>query len=227
MQTQTIRQIVTILMIFVLSSVTIHCQSQFTGRITYEISYPGSRLDLATLEQLPDKAHITAKDNMVRTEMEAGELTQIKIADSEKHTVSTILEILREKYVIHKSYDNIQKALRELPESEIRFKNQTIEILGYECKKAEAVIYDEFGEEHVMEIYYTDEISGKPFNFDLPYNEIPGLMLVYEIRSGNLNMRYEATSVRSRWGIFISNRNFRIPRDAKQITFEELREKLQ
>ncbi len=227
MQSQTIRQIATVLVVLILSSPAIYCQNLFTGRITYEMSYPGSRIDLATLEQLPRETHVIAKNKMVRTEMEAGELTQIKIADSEKHTVSTILEILREKYVIHKSRDNIQQALRELPEPEISFKNETKEILGFECKRAEALIYDEFGEEHVMEIYYTEEISGKPFNFDLPYNEIPGLMLIYEVRSGNLNMRYEATSVRSRWGMFISNRNFRIPDDAKEITFEELREKLQ
>jgi len=227
MQSQAKRQIAAMLMMFVLSSLTINCQELFTGRITYEMSYPGSRIDLATLEQLPQEVNIVAKNKMVRTEMEAGELTQIKIADSKNLTVSTILEILREKYVIHKSPEDIKQELREISEPKINFTNETKEILGYNCKKAEAIVYDDFGEEHVIEIYYTEEISGKPFNFNLPYKEIPGLMLVYEIRSGNLNMRYEATSIRSRWGIFISNRNFRIPSDAKEITFKELREKLQ
>ncbi len=184
-------------------------------------------LDLATLEQLPSEADITAKRERVRTEMDAGELYQIKISDSDEMSVATVLEVLREKYVIHKTPEDIRQNLEELPDPQINFTNETKEILGYTCKKAEAVYYDQHGDPVTSDIYYTEEIPGGPFNFDMPYNEIPGLMLEYEIRVGNLNMRYEATSIKSRWGLFISNRNFRVPRDAKEITYEELREKLQ
>ncbi len=224
---KTIRQLTTIFIIFCLSVSSLYSQNLFSGRIEYKMTYPGSQIDLATLEQLPERAKIVAKREMVRTEMEAGELTQIKIADSENKTVTTILEILHEKYVIHKSPEDIKEEIRELPEHEIIFTDETKEILGYKCKKAEAIVYDQFGEKSKIDIYYTEEIPGEPFNFDLPYNEIPGLMLEYEIRTGDLNMRYEAKSINSRWGLFIGNRNFRIPSDAKEITFEELQEKLQ
>ncbi len=227
MQRTTSKLIGILLFLFTLSSFNIHGQSLFTGRITYEISYPGSMLDLATLEQLPSEADITAKRERVRTEMDAGELYQIKISDSDEMSVATVLEVLREKYVIHKTPEDIRQNLEELPDPQINFTNETKEILGYTCKKAEAVYYDQHGDPVTSDIYYTEEIPGGPFNFDMPYNEIPGLMLEYEIRVGNLNMRYEATSIKSRWGLFISNRNFRVPRDAKEITYEELREKLQ
>lgn len=227
MSSQTTKQLFVMTMILLLSASAVNCQSMFTGRITYEISYPGSAIDYATRQQLPDEIEIVANDELVRTEMEAGELHQVKITNSEDKSVTTILEILREEYVIRKSHDEVKESIRELPEPKITYTDETKEILGYECKKAEAVVYDQFGDEQVIEIYYTEEIKGEPFNFDLPYNEIPGLMLEYEVRAGNLNMRYEATEIKSRWGIFISSRNFRVPSDAAEITFEELQDKLQ
>ena len=227
MQSFILRKTITLLLLFFISSITLTSQNLFTGRIVYELNYLGSTIDLATLEILPREVNITAKREMVRTEMESGELTQIKIADSESGTISTVLEVLREKYVIHKSREAIRQNIQELGDPKITFTDETKEILGYNCKKAEAVMYDHLGQESIVEIYYTEEIPGKPFNFDLPYKEIPGLMLQYEIRVGNINMRYEAKSIRSRAGIFIGSRNFRVPRDAKETTFEELKEKLQ
>ncbi len=202
-------------------------QRPFKGKIIYNISYPGSNVDLAELQQLPVKAVILTKNNLLRTELsgENSALFQIKVADGNTNEVSTMLEIMQEKYVIKKQNQEIQNALRNMPQPELEFTNETKEILGYSCRKVIARATDMSGIEYESEIYYTNDIPGAAFNFDLPYNEIPGLMLEYEIRVGQLNIRYEAQSINKR--LFVGGRNFYVTRDYQPITYEELTQKLQ
>lgn len=202
-------------------------QRPLKGRVVYNISYPGSNVDLAELQQLPVKAVILTKNNQVRTELsgENSGLFQIKISDGNTNEVSTMLEIMKERYVIKKQYQEIQNALRNMPQPELEFTDETKEILGYTCRKVIARTTDMFGIEHESEIFYTNDIPGAAFNFDSPYNEIPGLMLEYEIRVGQLNIRYEAQSVKKR--LFVGGRNFYVTRDYQEITYDELTQKLQ
>ncbi|MBW6478950.1 MAG: DUF4412 domain-containing protein [Bacteroidales bacterium] len=204
-----------------------YAQNSFRGRITYNITYPGSNIDLAELQELPDKAVITTRNDQVRTELsgENAGLSQVKISDGNTGEVSTMLEIMNEKYVITRSTPEIQTALRNMPQPEFEYTGQTREILGYTCNHAIARIVDENGDIFESDIWYTEEITGNAFNFDSPYNEISGLMLEYEMRVGPLNIRYEASSVRRR--MFVGGRNFTVPRDYQPITYDELREKLQ
>lgn len=213
-------------LIFIISEAS-WAQRPLRGRIIYKISYPGSNVDLAELQELPDKATVLTKKNLVRTELsgEKAGLFQIKVSDGNIKEVSTMLEVLREKYVIKRNFQEIQNALQNMPQPEIEFTNETKEILGYECRKAIARVTDLFGVEHESVIYYTTEIPGNAFNFDIPYFEIPGLMLEYEIRVGQLNIRYEAEAIRKR--MFVGGRNFYVTRDYQATTYEELRERLQ
>jgi len=202
-------------------------QRPLKGRIVYNISYPGSNVDLAELQQLPVKAVILTKNNLIRTELsgENSGLFQIKVTDGNSNEVSTMLEIMNEKYVVKKQYEEIQNALKNMPQPELEFTDETKEILGYSCRKVIARTTDMLGVEHESIIYFTNDIPGTAFNFDTPYNEIPGLMLEYEIRVGQLNIRYEAQSIKKR--LFVGGRNFYVTRDYQQITYEELTRKLQ
>lgn len=218
------RYLLLLLLICAFSSGAV-AQKTFKGRIIYKLSYPGSMIDYAELQNMPVTAVVYTKNNLVRTEMPGVGLSQVKIADGNTRTVSTLLDILREKYVITVNQQQIENALRTMPQARITFTNETKEILGYTCRKAEAVVYDDMGNEYVSEIYYTEAYSGTAFNFDLPYNTIPGLMLEYQIRVGPLNIHYEAQSIRGR--LFVGNKHFRIPRDYQSTNFEELRDRLQ
>ncbi len=214
-------------LLLVLLAESAFAQRPHRGRIIYTITYPGSNVDLAELQELPDRAVILTKNNLVRTELsgERAGLFQVKISDGEKKETATMLEIIRENYVIRRDAQEIQNALRNMPQPELEFTNETREILGYTCHKVIARVTDDFGNEYESEIFYTPEIPGEAFNFDTPYHEIPGLMLLYEMRVGQLNIRYEAQSVRRRW--FVGGRNFYVPRDYQPVTYEELRARLQ
>lgn len=202
-------------------------QKPFKGRIVYSISYPGSTVDLAELQELPDKKVILTKKNMIRAELtgENAGLSQIKIVEPERNEVRTMLEIMGDKYVIVKSFEEIDKTISEMPQPEIEYTSETKEILGYTCKKAIARVTNEFGIEYESEIFYTEEIHGDYFHFDTPYREIPGIMLEYSMRIGPLNIYYQAQSVNKK--LIVRNRNFHVTRDYQRVTESELREKLE
>jgi GLPGLI family protein len=226
---QTYKHLYALALILLLGSLSLPVMAQrpLKGRIIYKISYPGSNVDLAELQQLPDKAVVFTKKNQVRTELsgQTAGLYQVKISDADSKNISTLMEIQKEKYVIKRSFPEIQNALRNMPQPEFEFTNDTKMIMGYTCKKAIARVTDMFGVEHQSIIYYTTEIPGAAFNFDNPYTEIPGLMLEYEIRVGQLNIRYEAQSLKKK--VFVANRRFDVPRDYQLITYDELRARLQ
>lgn len=209
----------------ILISVASCSKSTFRGSIDYDVSYPGSRIDYATQEALPSKMNVSANDNLVKKEMIGGELIQTQISDSETETLDILLEIMGQKYHIQKTKEEVLAALKELPEPKFEYTAETKEILGYTCHKVEAVSYDEYGEEIVSVIYFTKDVPGFPFNFDLPYREIPGLMLVYELKVGDINMRFEAKEIKERRR-GTGKRSFKIPSGYNKTTYEELRKKL-
>ncbi len=199
-------------------------QEAFTGQLVYSISYEGSAVELTEQQQLPTKAVIMARGHLVRTEMIAPQLRQVKIADAEEKTTTTLLEIHDDKYAIERSFGEIEKQLAEMPEVEYVFTDEREMIMGYDCRKVLAITYDPQGNKQTSEIYYTDQFEGYPLQFDTPYRDIPGLMLRYEIRAGTLVMHYQATSIEEKW--MVGGSHFKIPADYQLVTYQELRRKL-
>ena len=205
-------------------SQSVWAQQSFSGRIVYNISYSGSRIDLAEQEQLPQRLEVIARNHRVRSEMQAGVLKQIKIANAETRSTITLLEIEDGQYAIEKSPSEIDAQIREMPEVRLVYTDEYETILGYSCRKVLATTFDAYGEQYTSEIYFTEELDGYPLQFDTPYREIPGLMLRYEIRAGTLVMQYEAVSIERQR--LVGGRHFRVPSGYEVTTFEELREKL-
>jgi hypothetical protein len=199
-------------------------QRYFQGNIVYNINYSGSRIDLAEQEQLPKTLRVTARNNMARSEMKAGVLKQIKISDAQKQKFSTLLEIENGFYHIETPSKKLREQLSEMPAVELIYTDEYQTILGYRCRKVLAVTQEANGSKHTAEIFYTDAYKGSTFNFDMPYKEVPGLMLKYQIKVGNLIMNYEAVSIDKKKNI--RARVFNIPKNYQLTSFEELKDKL-
>ena len=95
--------------------------------------------------------------------------------------------------------------------------NDTKEIVGYTCKRAivkfEGNIKEEFS------IYYTDEISIANSNWCTPFRDITGVLLEYEVRKYNYEMRLKAVEIVKEE---IDNSYFDIPDDYESIGKEEM-----
>lgn len=198
-------------------------QKYFKGRIVYQMSYPASMVDQLTLSNLPTLTTVSVRGHLSKHEITSEAFTQIKINNLQSRSSVTLMEFGKEKYSVSKTAEQIATSIAEMGQPEIKFTNETKEILGYTCKKAVAISTNIFGEEIIKEIYYTEEFQGLPLNFDTPYEKIPGIMLEYEIQIKNLNVKYEAKSIRKR---NISARQFKTPKEYTPIGFDELKEKL-
>ncbi|MCD4772576.1 MAG: hypothetical protein K8R41_04220 [Bacteroidales bacterium] len=196
----------------------------FEGKITYEMSFPGSNFDAATLAAFPKEMNIYIKDNLSKTVMNTGMGKTINIFNSEEMYSVTLLDIMGQKYAIRSSSDMINEKIGKGPQSEIEYLDETKVIAGYTCKKAIVTIKDKLiGTESKLTVYYSDEFSHKNINKDNPiFHGINGIMLEYEIDAQGTLMKFTATSVEEKK---ISKKEFDIPKDYEVTTEDELKSK--
>ncbi|MGK6352116.1 GLPGLI family protein [Parapedobacter sp. DT-150] len=97
-----------------------------------------------------------------------------------------------------------------------RFTNETREIAGYECRRANALVLDSI----YVVAFYTDQIpvTGGPESFTGLPGMILGVAFPYE------NMTYFATKVEER---AVSAKELEVPKKGKAVSYRELREELE
>ena len=221
----------TIQTIFIISSFLLAFSFQaladgkpFEGKITYEISFPGSNLDASVMAMFPKEMTVYIKDNLSKTVMNTGMGKTVNIFNSEEMYSVTLLDVMGQKYAIRSSTDDINKKIDESPKPEIKYFDETKEIAGYTCKKAVITIKDKLlGTESKLTVFYSNEISNKNINRNNPvYYGIDGVMLEYEVDAQGTIMKFSATLVKNNK---VSKKEFDIPKDYVVTTKEELQSK--
>ena len=124
---------------------------------------------------------------------------------------------MNKKYVVKSDSTEIKGLYSELPEMQVVKTNETKEIIGYKCKRAivkfEGNIKEEFS------IFYTEEISIANSNWCTPFHDIKGVLLEYNVRKYNYEMKLEAVEIVKEE---IDNSYFEIPDDYEIIGKEEM-----
>ncbi|HIA36187.1 MAG TPA: hypothetical protein EYN89_05475 [Flavobacteriales bacterium] len=189
------------------------------GRIVFEISYPKTEIGDVMASMLPSEMHLRFKDNRTAGELVAGMgLFQTSlIADPNTKVVYQLLKLMNKKYVVKSDSTEIKGLYSELPEMQVVKTNETKEIIGYKCKRAivkfEGNIKEEFS------IFYTEEISIANSNWCTPFHDIKGVLLEYNVRKYNYEMKLEAVEIVKEE---IDNSYFEIPDDYEIIGKEEM-----
>ena len=211
-------------LIFVFTNQSFAGKKPFKGVITYKIAYSGLELDDATKAMLPKILTVMIKGNMSKTSINTVMGMQTTIYNgNDKTSVSLIdmKEIMGQKYAIQTSTEEINKEIEEQNQPTVKYPDETKEIAGYVCKKAEVTVIDDYGSETTFTVFYTNELGGKALNSGQAlYSEIDGVMLEYEIDSGGMTMKFTAISVKKK---NISDKEFTIPDEYKTITKDELK----
>ena len=194
----------------------------FTGTIIYSLTYTGD-IDPATLALQPKEITVYILGNKLKTEVQQGGayITQIQDGDAKSQTVLLDIEMAGKKFVIRKTSEDIEKELSELPESTIRYVDETKEIAGYICSKGELITKDNDGEETITTFYYTKELGNKAWNYGTEYSEVDGAILEYEEGSGNFSVKYIAKQVKKGK---VKEIDFLVPADFEEVTPDQLRE---
>ncbi len=194
----------------------------FEGMITYKITYPASKFTESQLAMFPKIVTVMIKGTKSKTEYQTNMGSQIEISDYTEKSKVNHINMMRQKYAIKQSAEEIEKENAQEPKATVEVTNETRVIAGYTCKKA-IVTQDDDGVKTTFEVFYSSELGSKMANFDNPlYKDIDGALLEFSMKTPQISMKFTATSIEKKG---ISNKEFEVPADYTITTKEELRNK--
>jgi GLPGLI family protein len=169
-------------------------KSTFEGVVKYDISFEDSGLPPEAVAMLkgaeivlfmkPDKQRFDANMIMQNTS---------SIMDNKKKTMVTLMDIMGQKYLIKMNEEDVKKEQESAPQTEIKYLDETKEIAGYKCKKAEVTIKNKGTEVMTMYVYYTEELP--PTVMKPVYKGLKGCPLEYTLNTNGIKMKFTAKSV--------------------------------
>lgn len=178
---------------------TIHsCENPFSknireGIVYYSISYPSIPEDNVMLDLMPKKMEMAFKDNNYKSDIIAGMglfKTSI-ICDPKEEKLTHTFKMLNNKFACTLDPSDIQKISPDLIDISIRETGKTKQIAGFNCK--EVIVFKD--DEEKFKIYYTEEIKIKDPNKSTPFQDIPGVLMEYEIINYDTHMHFVVNEV--------------------------------
>lgn len=197
--------------------------SEFEGKITFEISVTGGNMPPEALAMFAgSEINVFIKGIHSRADVNMGMQNSSTITDRKANTTVMLTEMMGHKYKI---IDNTKKDEKE-PEAVIKYLDETKEIAGYKCKKAEITFKDKTGETHTTSVFYTEEISNHMGNDTRSshFKKLKGMPLEYEMeaeRGMKMKMTVKKVSKES-----VPDSKFDIPADYKETTREGLQKEM-
>jgi len=195
--------------------------SDFEGKIVYTISVEGANLPPEAKAMFEGSEMTTyIKETKSRTDMNMGFQNTTTISDGKTKSSVMLMEIMGNKYKI-KNDESIKKDDKNA-DATVKYSDETKEIAGYKCKKAEITFKDKSGAAQSTTIYYTEEISNHMGydNRNSAFKDIKGMPLEFEVNAQNgMKMKMSAKSV-SKESVPASK--FDIPSDYKETTMEDM-----
>lgn len=189
----------------------------FKGVITYDIAYEGDEIDAATQAQLPTGIVVSILGDKVRNEQISAFYSMVQISDMDSGSAIVLIDAMGMKIAVNQSKEEIDKNKEEaeIEDPVIKFLDETKEIAGYTCKKAEV----EMGE-NIVEVYYTDAINvPQGMNDNTGFKGIEGVLMEYSIVQEGMIMIMTVKEIKKgkvNKGMFV------IPDDYEIKTAEEL-----
>lgn len=191
------------------------------GEIEFDVSYPKMSSDNFMIDVLPDKMVLTFQEDRYITEITAG-MGMFRtnfMSDADNMELTQLVKLLNKKHKLTLNQDGVKEMLEKNPKYKVEFTNETKEIAGYHCKKANITTS---GDE-TFSVFYTEDINIKTPNWATPYHEINGVLLEYQMEKYDLCMRFTATNVTT---IEVEDELFESFNDYEEISEQEMDEKL-
>ena len=201
--------------------------SDFEGKIVYSVSVEGANLPPEAKAMFEGSEMTTyIKEAKSRTDMNMGFQNTTTISDAKSKSSVLLMDIMGNKYKI-KNDESTKKDNEKKQDASVKYSDDTKEIAGYKCKKAEITFADKSGTSQATTIYYTEEIPNH-MGYDSrnsTFKDIKGMPLEFEIQAQNgMKMKMSAKSV-SKESVPASK--FDIPSDYKETTMEDMQKDMQ
>jgi GLPGLI family protein len=209
------------LMTIALTSGALYAQkpgSPFRGVINYKVSYPDSKMEASQQAMLPQTIKVSLSGNKTRIEVAMASLSQIILLDSDQKTTTILLDLMGQKVAMK---PNKKTERTDSKEPVIKILPETKEIAGFLCKKAEISFGDEKSKATPLIVYYTESIGNNKIFYENEYRTLPGIPMEFQYKMQGMNMLLTASSVEKGK---VTNREFEVPSEYKEMTPEQLRE---
>jgi GLPGLI family protein len=193
-------------------------QKGFEGAIIYGIEYEDLPEEMEAMKaMLPSETTIKIKGSKTRTEQSMGMGSTTSIMDGKNNSLITLMDMMGNKVAIRNDLNKEEKD-NAAEVVNIDYIDETKEIAGYKCKKAEIKIEDQ---EDVIVVYYTEEIN--TVDTKSQYKGLKGFPMSYEINTPEMKMIMTVKEVKKGK---ISAEEFTIPEAYEEMTMEEFQKSM-
>lgn len=192
--------------------------SPFKGVINYKVSYPDSKMEANQQAMLPQSLKVSLYGNKAKIEVAMASLNQTILMDSDQKTTTVLLDMMGQKVAMKPN----KKAERpDAKEPVVKILPETKEIAGFLCKKAEISFGDEKSKGTPLIVYFTEAIGNNKIFYENEYRTLQGIPMEFQYKMQGMSMLLTASSVEKGK---VTNRDFEVPSDYKEMTPEQLRE---
>jgi GLPGLI family protein len=162
------------------------------GTLVYNISIQTSGKE-PTIADMLDGATTTIyiKGNQSRSELVSGLGSDITIYDSKIGSGVILKDYSGQKLMITLTKNDWEAKNNKYQGITFEVTNETLDIAGYNCKKAIAKLKD--GSSFI--VYYTPELNIADKDFEYRFKTLPGLAMQYEWQSGNRKFKYTLSKI--------------------------------
>jgi len=181
------------ILIFILGAFTSKSQKIISeGTLVYNISIQTGSTEPKMADML-DGATTTIyiKGSQSRSELVSGLGSEITIYDAKKGSGVILKDYSGQKLMITLTKDDWEKKNSKYEGITFETTSETLDIAGYNCKKAIAKLKD--GSAFV--VYYTPELEVADKDYDSQFKNLPGLALQYEWQSGKMRFKYTLSKI--------------------------------
>ena len=164
------------------------------GSVLYNVSVINGK-DQPAIADAFDGATLTVsmKGSQVRTDLKSNLRLQTVFFNAKDKSAVILKESGSEKYMMSLTPAQWDQYNKKNAGIQYEFQNETKVIAGYNCKKAIGTLRD--GSKIV--VYYTEDIKPYAPGYEYAFTNLPGLPLEYEMSTGNITVRYRASSVQT------------------------------
>ena len=186
----------------------------FEGKMTMKIEYEEVPEEYESyMSMFPKESRLYVKGKKTRIEQNTMGGTNTTIMDSETGKGFMVMNAMGQKAAYELESGVEKKDTSKLPT--VTYKEETKEIAGYKCKKAE-LKYD--GEEEPMTIWYTEEITGV-YNPQYSGIGIKGSVLEYTVAANGMVMTMTVSEIKKEK---VSDDKFTVPEGYEVKPYSEL-----
>jgi len=200
----------------------IACENSFfsgklnEGVIQYKLEYLDDANEKPIISLLPTEMSIKFKKHNFLQVVEGwmGIFRMAGVNNSDTKTKSALLKIMNKKYLYQVEGTTDGFGFDPMKDKKIELTDETKEIAGYNCKKANIT-----WKGNKFEIFYTDEISIEDPNWNNPFPEIEGILLEYQYEMFEIKTRVTATKVSKEE---VPDSEFEIPEGYEKVSKKDM-----